>query len=255
MEMGQGRRCTSPLVSVVVPAYNCAPLIGETLESVYGQTYGNWEVIVIDDGSTDETRAALAPHIGRIRYFHQENRGTAAARNAGVRQARGELIAFLDHDDIWLPQKLELQVQVIQGSSECALVFTDGETFTADGIRKPSVISTRFDRLIDAHRTEDLMVVKGDIFRNLLFGNEIASASAVVVRRECLERAGGFDEGIAISDDYDLWLRIARQHMVALIRRRLYKWRWHDASQSGPIGDLGARMHRWREAGLLVQEK
>jgi len=251
-EVGQRGRCASPLVSVVVPAYNCAAFIGETLDSVYRQTYSNWEVIVIDDGSTDETRAVLAPHIGRIRYFHQENRGTAAARNAGVRQARGELIAFLDHDDVWLPEKLELQVQVIQGSLECGLVFTDGKTFTADGIRRESVISSRLDGWIDAHRTEDLLVAKGNIVRNLLFWNEIASASSVMVRRECFERAGGFDEGIAIADDYDLWLRIAREHAVALIRRSLYMWRWHDGSQSGPIQ---SRMHRWMEARLMVLEK
>jgi glycosyltransferase involved in cell wall biosynthesis len=82
--MGQGASCASPLVSVVVPADNCAPFIGETLDSVYRQTYRHWEVIVIDDGSTDETRVAPTPHIGRIRYLHQQNRGAAAARNAGV---------------------------------------------------------------------------------------------------------------------------------------------------------------------------
>jgi glycosyltransferase involved in cell wall biosynthesis len=251
-EVGQGSRNASPLVSVVIPAYNCAPFIGETLDSVYRQTYGNWEVIVIDDGSTDETRAALAPHIGRIRYLHQQNRGTAAARNAGVRQARGELIAFLDHDDVWLPEKLELQVHVMQTSLECGLVFTDGKIFTADGIRQKSVISSRLDEWIDAHRTEDMRVVKGDIVRNLLFCNEIASASSVMVRRECFDRAGGFDEAIAITDDYDLWLRIARAYPVALIQRCLYMWRWYDESQSGPIPD---RMQRWWEATLVVMEK
>jgi len=251
-EMGQGGRGVSPLVSVVVPAYNCAPFIGETLESIYRQTYPHWEVIVIDDGSTDETRAALAPHIGKIRYFHQKNRGTAAARNAGVRQARGELIAFLDNDDIWLPEKLELQVQVMQRSLECGLVFTDGKIYTADGSRRESVISSRLDGWIDAHRTKDVLVATGDIVRNLLFRNEIASASSVMVRRECFDRAGGFDEAIAIADDYDLWLRIARSHPVALIQRCLYMWRWHDESQSGPIPD---RMQRWWEATLVVMEK
>ena len=251
-EVGQGSQCASALVSVVVPAYNCARFIGESLDSVYRQTYGNWEVVVIDDGSTDETRAALAPHIGRIRYFYQENRGTAAARNAGVRQARGELIAFLDNDDIWLPEKLARQVQVMQGSLECGLVFTDGKRFSADGTRAESLISTRLDGWIAAHRTEDPLVAKGDIVRNLFFDNEISSASSVMVRRQCLERAGGFDEAIAIADDYDLWLRIARAHSVALITRCLYMWRWHDGSQSGTIPE---RIQRWRVASLLVQEK
>ena len=179
-EVGQRGRCASPLVSGVVPAYNCARFIGESLDSVYRQTYGNWEVVVIDDGSTDETRAALAPHIGRIRYFYQENRGTAAARNAGVRQARGELIAFLDNDDIWLPEKLARQVQVMQGSLECGLVFTDGKRFSADGIRAESLISTRLDGWMAAHRTEGPLVAKGDIVRNLFFDNEISSASICI---------------------------------------------------------------------------
>ena len=251
-EVGQAGQSASPLVSVVLPAYNCAPFIGATLDSVYRQTYRNWEVIVIDDGSTDETRAVLVPHIGRIRYLYQQNRGTAAARNAGVREARGELIAFLDNDDIWLPEKLELQVHVMQESLECGLVFTDGKSFTADGIRRESVISRRLDQWIDANRTKDLRVVTGDILRNLLFCNEIVSASSVMVRRECLERLGGFDEAIQIADDHDLWLRIAREYAVTLIPRCLYMWRWYDASQSGPIPD---RMQHWQEASLAVMEK
>ena len=251
-EVRQRDRGVAPLVSVVVPAYNCAPFIGETVSSVYQQTYRNWEVIVIDDGSTDETKGALAPHMGRIRYVHQQNRGTAAARNEGVRHARGELIAFLDHDDVWLPEKLDFQVRVMGKSSDCGLVFTDGKMFTADGIRRESALSGRLDQWIDAHPTEDLFVVAGNILRNLLFCNEIVSASSVMVRRECLERVGGFDEGIAIADDHDLWLRIARQYTVALIRRCLYMWRWHDGSQSGPIRD---RMQGWTEASLVVQEK
>jgi len=250
--VGQRAGRGSPLVSVVVPAYNCASHIGETLESVYGQTYRHWEVIVVDDGSTDETRTALVPHMGKIRYVRQGNRGTAAARNAGVRQARGELIAFLDDDDIWLPDKLELQVQVMEGSPECGLVFTDGKTFTADGIRQESVISTRLDGWIDAHRVERAQVAKGWLGRHLLFWSDIVSASSVMVRRECFDQAGGFDEGIAIADDYDLWLKIALAHPVALVQHCLYMWRWHDESQSGPVA---GRQHRWMEASLVVLEK
>ncbi len=251
-EGGQRGRGASPLVSVVVPAYNCASVIGEALESVCRQTYAHWEAIVVDDGSTDETRAALAPYMGRIRYFHQVNQGTAAARNAGVRQARGELLAFLDNDDIWLPEKLALQVRVLQGSPECGLVFTDGKTFTSGGVRQESVISNRLDGWIDAHRTDDLLVAKGCLLKSLLFSNEISSASSVMVSRSCFDRAGGFDERIAIADDYDLWLRIAREHPVALIRRCLYMWRWHDDSQSGPVP---GRQYRWIAARLVVLEK
>jgi len=108
-----------PLVSIIVPAWNCARWITATLESVYAQTYRNWEIILVDDGSTDDTRSILDRHMVRLRYHHQENRGTAAARNAGLRKARGELIAFLDDDDLWLPRKHELQVKALRAASEC----------------------------------------------------------------------------------------------------------------------------------------
>jgi glycosyltransferase involved in cell wall biosynthesis len=188
----------------------------------------------------------------KIRYFRQSNRGAAAARNAGVRQSRGDLLAFLDNDDIWLPDKLELQVRVMQESPQCGLVFSDGKTFTADGVLRESILSRRLDRWIDTNMTRDPMIAKGRLIRELLFSNEIASASSVMVRRECFERSGGFDEAISIADDYDLWLRLARIYEVALIRRCLYMWRWRDDSQSGPAAE---RRHRWTDAGLMALEK
>jgi len=242
----------TPLVSVIIPAYNCAPFIDGTLESVYRQRYKNWEIILVDDGSTDDTRATIAPHMDRIRYYCQENRGTAAARNAGVRRARGGLIAFLDNDDIWLPEKLELQVQAMQTWPDCGLVFTDGKTFTESGIRRDSVISRRLAGWIAQHGTSDPMVVKGWLTRELFFVNEIASASSVMVRKECLESVGGFDERIVITDDYDLWLRITQRYPIVLLRSCLYMWRWREDSQSGSIF---GRQHRWTEASITVLEK
>ena len=242
----------SPLVSIVIPAYNCAAFIDEALQSIYQQTYSHWEIIVVDDGSTDATSSVLAPHLKRIRYVAQENKGTAAARNAGLRRARGDLIAFLDNDDVWLPEKLQHQVGVMQAWPDCGLVFTDGQTFTEAGVRRESVLSPRLDSWLRAHATGDPLVAKGCMFRKLLFANEISSASSVMLRREFVEHAGGFDETISTADDYDLWLRVAREHAVAVIRRCLYMWRWHDASQSGPIS---VREHRWAVACLVVLEK
>ena len=227
-----------PLVSVVIPAYNCAAFIEEALQSIYRQTYRHWEIIVVDDGSTDATSSVLAPHLKKIRYFKQENKGTAAARNAGIKRARGDLIAFLDNDDVWLPEKLELQVRVMQAWPECGLVFTDGKTFTEAGVRRESVLSPRLDQWLRAHTTDDPLVAKGSMVRELLFCNEISSASSVMVRQKSIESTGSFDEAIAIADDYDLWLKVAREDAIAVIRRCLYMWRWHDASQSGPMKTL-----------------
>jgi glycosyltransferase involved in cell wall biosynthesis len=240
-----------PLVSVVMPAYNCAPFIGETLQSVYRQTYDHWEVIVINDGSTDETAAVLGPHLRTIRYFYQENHGASAARNAAVRQARGELVAFLDADDVWLPEMLEVQVGVMQRAPECGLVFSDGKTLVGTRIRDESLFSRRLEPWIRAHGTGDPLVAKGSLIRELSFWNEIVT-SGVMVRRDCFEAVGGFDEQITIAEDYDLWLRIARRYPMAAVRRSLWMYRWRDDSLSGPAEE---RLQRWTEGRLRVMEK
>ncbi len=120
-----------PTVSIVIPAYNVAPYIGETLDSVFAQTFGDFEVIVINDGSPDseDLERALARFIDRINYIKQENRGASAARNAGLHAARGEFIAFLDADDLWLPNYLDEQIKFIRGRN-CDLVCADAEVFS-----------------------------------------------------------------------------------------------------------------------------
>ena len=241
-----------PLVSIVVPTYNCAAFIGEALDSVYRQSHDHWEVIVVDDGSTDGTRAALTPHMGRIRYIHQANRGASNARNHGVKQARGELIAFLDADDIWLPDKLALQARVMRESPDCGLVFCDGEAFTSAGTLFPSVLTRRIQSWADAHETGDPHVFKGNLLREMFFGNHICSASSVMVRRKWLEDAGGFDEKLVIGEDYDVWFELAKRGPVALVRQRLFRYRWHDGSVSGPMSD---RDYRWKEASFVVIER
>jgi glycosyltransferase involved in cell wall biosynthesis len=188
----------------------------------------------------------------RIRYYLQENRGTAAARNAGLLRARGELVAFLDNDDIWLPEKLDLQVRALQAWPECGLVFTDGKTFDEYGLRANSLISRYLDGWIHEHGTSDPMVVQGWLSREFFFKNYISSGSSVLVRKECIETEGGFDERIAIADDYDLWLRIAQRYPIILIRSCLYMWRLREDSQSGPLVGRG---HRWNEACIRVLEK
>ena len=205
-------RTLTPLVSVIIPAFNCAPFISDTLETVYRQTYRNWEIILVDDGSTDDTESALVPHMDRIRYIYQENQGTGAARNAGLERAKGELIAFLDHDDLWLPEKLEMQVRAMHTWPDCGLVFTNGVMFDESGILIDSLISRRLKKWSDGQGSTDSTMVKGWISRQLFFGNLISSASGVLARTSCLEKVGGFDETISVADDYDLWLRIAQRY-------------------------------------------
>ena len=241
-----------PLVSVVIPAWNCSRWIDEALESVYSQTYRNLEIVVVDDGSTDDTAQILGRHGDRIRYFHQPNAGTGAARNAGVAQARGELIAFLDNDDVWMPEKLERQVRALQGWPQCGLVFADGRRFNEAGVRPESLLPSRLEPWMDECRTEDPEVFVGSLAREFYFGCPISSASAVLARRSVIVAVGGFDEGLTITDDYDLWLRIARECPVIMLRTCLYLWRWRDDSQSGPVAE---RQYRWNRASIKVIEK
>lgn len=242
----------APLVSVIIPAYNAARFIGETVETVCKQTYRNWELIVVDDGSTDSTKAILEPYMDRIQYFFQENKGTSAARNAGLRKSKGELIAFLDNDDLWLPEKLELQVWALRTWPDAGFVFTDGISFNESGIRQNSLLPRSLKAWISEQGTSDPLVSKGWLADEFFLWNPIRSATSVLARKECIEYVGAFDETIAVADDYDLWLRMALRYPIVLIRSCLYMWREREDSCSGP---LAARAYRWEEASIPVLEK
>ena len=188
----------SPLVSVVIPTYNRADLVPRAIHSVLAQSYAPVEVIVVDDASTDGTATVMAgitdPRVTYIRC--SANRGVSAAKNIGVRASKGELLAFLDDDDVWLPGKLEKQV-LLFGSPEVGLVYCGIEVVDREGKR------------LGAYRPYK----RGLIYEALLFKNYLHT-SAVVVRRSCLEAGHLFDEGLIAFEDYDLWLRIAETWSV-----------------------------------------
>ena len=215
-----------PKVSVIIPAYNVAPFIGETLDSVFAQTFTDYEVIVINDGSpdTEDLECALARFIDRINYIKQENRGASAARNRGLRAARGEFAAFLDADDLWLPNYLDEQIKFTR-EGNCDLVCADAEVFS-DGSREEKTY------------LESLMAgapPTGDVtFIGLLSAEQSLITSGVVVRRERVFEAGLFDEALPNSQDFDLWLRLARHGArMAYQRRVLLRYRSRENSLSG----------------------
>jgi glycosyltransferase involved in cell wall biosynthesis len=185
------------LITVVIPTFNCADFLVEAIRSVLAQAYEDYEIIVVDDGSTDHTEAALRPFGNRIRYIRQEPGGPSVARNRGILEARGELIAFLDADDLWRPTKLARQVEHLDHHPEAVLIYSD---FT----RGPNPGSNNDSRL-KAFKPRD----PADSFHALLEENFIAT-STVVVRREALARAGLFDPTLKGSEDFDLWLRLAK---------------------------------------------
>lgn len=209
----------SPCVSVIIPAYNIASFVGEALESVLSQSFSDYEIIVVNDGSpdTEELERSLAPYLDRIRYLKQENQGAGAARNAGLKVATGDYVAFLDGDDIWYPTHLSEQVALIESGRGYDLVYADAVNFG-----EPSS---------EGRRSMETNPSEGEAnFKSILAGRCCVVTSAVVARRQPIIDVGLFDETLRNSQDFDLWLRLAKRdgarityQRKVLVRRRIYE--------------------------------
>ena len=194
-----------PLVSVIIPTFNRASFVLEAADSVLKQTVEDFELIVVDDGSTDETEKALTQYQGRFIYHFQDNQGVSAARNRGIQTARGKWIAFLDDDDLWLPEKIETQIKFFSKTPDAMICQTE-EIWIRNGRRvNPRKKHQKFS---------------GNIFAPSLLLC-LVSPSAVMIKRELFEQVGCFDETLPACEDYDLWLRISAQFPIFLIDRPL----------------------------------
>jgi glycosyltransferase involved in cell wall biosynthesis len=192
-------------VSVIIPTYNRADRVVAALESVLAQTRPPDEVIIVDDGSTDSTSERLEPLRKHIHYVFQKNRGPASARNAGIQQASGELVAFLDSDDLWLPKKLERQLSAFANDRRLHICHTN-EIWIRNGVRvNPMKKHQKYG---------------GHIFDKVL-PLCIVSPSSVMMTRQLLNEVGGFDESLPACEDYDLWLRVLWRYPIAYIEESL----------------------------------
>lgn len=210
------------LVSVVVPTFNRAGQLGEAIDSVLAQTYPHWELIVVDDGSRDETPQHLAAYGHQIRTIRQENRGVSAARNRGIQAANGDLIALLDSDDYWRPGKLAAQVALFQQHPALMLCQTE-EIWVRDGRRvNPKA----------RHRKCGGMIFEKTLPLCLI------SPSAVMLRKSLLDEVGLFDETLPACEDYDLWLRITWKYPVGLIETPLIVKRGGHPDQLSAMPEL-----------------
>jgi glycosyltransferase involved in cell wall biosynthesis len=199
-----------PLVSVVVPTYNRAQIIRDTIENIFQQTYTNIELIVVDDGSTDETLAILKSFGDRIRWTAQSNAGPAAARNRGIAMACGEIVAFQDSDDVWHPSKLQRQVDLLQRAGKSVVCCICNST-----IELPGKVVRSFDSAnVFPFLPEGIWTNAPEILttRFMLFNQ------AAAVRRDVLLRVGGFDESFRLMEDGDLALRLSLEGPWAFIR-------------------------------------
>jgi len=222
-----------PRVSVVVTTYNQRAYVAAAIESALGQTFADREVIVVDDGSTDGTDAIVASFGTRVRLIRQENQGVAGSRNTGVLNTRGELVAFLDGDDLWEPDKLAIQVEAADRHPQAGLVAVDGVLFDDDGsILGPTLLA---DPIREALGPDVTLVPHRQCYGQLLYQNLISTMSQVMVRRKVLDQVGPSDRRFRLSSDGDLYLRIAARHDFAFVPRRLARWRYHARSASGPI--------------------
>src|ERR1700735_1878481 len=200
-----------PLVSVIIPVYNGASTIDRALKSVFDQTFKDFEIVICDDGSTDETPSVLAQWGEKIRVVRQANRGLPAARNAAVAASRGELLALIDHDDEWLPQKLELAVAAMRADPAAALLYSDkivvneaSEEFRLSEVRPDTAHAPTMDEML----TRIWPI----------------TPSTVVMRREAFDRAGGFCEQLISAEDIHFWLLMREQGHFIYIPEKLVRF-------------------------------
>jgi len=206
--MDNRAKIRTPNVSVIIPTHNRAELLSSALTSVLNQSYQDFEIVVVDDASTDKTREVIASfNDARIKYVrHEVNKGDAGSRNTGIQNSTGDFIAFLDDDDEWLPEKLQIQVDVLRSCpTNVGGVYTGW---------------LKIDK-----STGEILEIKldgkhGDLFQEMFLEN-LMSTACVVVRRECFERVGLFDESMPCSSDYDMWIRIAAHFHFEYIKEPL----------------------------------
>lgn len=211
----------TPLVSVNLCCYNSERFLEATLRSIYAQTFTDWELVIINDGSTDATDAIIRRHVAeghRIVYHPQANAGLGASRNKAIELSTGKYIALIDHDDLWLPEKLARQVPQLESDSRVGLSYTDADVIDSDG------------RVLRRYVEADQMY-EGNVLQQLFLSDFIA-CSSVVIRREALDCAGTFRPELKITEEYELFLRLATDWMFAVVREPLLQLRVHGGNAS-----------------------
>jgi len=207
----------NPTVSVIIPAFNRANYICKAIDSVLDQTYQDFEIVVIDDGSTDDTKKRLERYKNKIRYFFQKNKGISAARNAGIKRAKGTIIALLDSDDWWDKRKLELQLKFADEHPDWGLI----DTFCIAVGEDEKIIYKRGD------------IKKGDCFNEFINCNTLNSTSSVIIKKDVLDKVGGFDPAFIGQEDYHMWIKIAEISKIYTFKKYMVYYFHHPGNISG----------------------
>ncbi|MBI5588801.1 MAG: glycosyltransferase family 2 protein [Deltaproteobacteria bacterium] len=238
----------APCVSVIIPTYNRADFLPAAIRSVLAQTYKNVEIIVVDDGSTDDTGKVVIPFGDRIKYIRTANMGPAHARNVGMKAGGGKYIAFLDSDDAYLPEKLDMQVSLMESEPEVGMVFTDLSAATEAGVWQERHLRS-YHRLYDRKgwSYDDIYQVKkrlpfsggvvecyiGDIFRHVLM-DPLVPSFTILFPREILEKVGYQNEAYRLAEDYEFIVRVCKRFKAAFLDIPTYVYRYHAGQVSVP---------------------
>lgn len=217
------------LVSVIIPNFNYAQYLGEAIESALGQTYSNLEAIVVDDGSTDNSQEILERYADRVTIIQQSNSGVCVARNRGVAESKGEFIAFLDADDVWLPSKIEKQVRAFEESPNAGIVHVGVIDIDDSG----NQIQTKLNGMSGKVSHEFLLWEKPVI---------LGGGSGTMISRRVFENIGGFDSQLSTSADWDLYYRICRKFEAAFVPEPLLYYRLHGSNMHGNISGMENEM-------------
>jgi glycosyltransferase involved in cell wall biosynthesis len=235
-------------VSVVIGAYNHGKYLETCVNSVLNQSYRNFEIIVVDDGSTDDTRAVADKFNDKITYIYQANCGRGSSRNAGIRQAKHDWIAFLDADDLWMRDKLLKQIAAVEEHPQIDILATNANWFDDSGIIKENYFATM--RLLPKEPTENFGSLH--IFRNKIFPlfirENFINLSSMLIRKKCFEEQGYLDETLPRCQDRDLWIRLSRHYNFAYLDEILTN------SRANTLGD-GSNTEPTLKSRCMVFEK
>lgn len=212
-----------PRVSIIIPTYNCASYLGRAIDSASAQTYKDYEILIVDDGSTDDTKDVAMQYGRKVTYLYQRNLGLSAARNHAVANASGELLAYLDADDMWYPEKLERQVAFLDAHQECGMVHSEMSIIN----EQDEILHVRF------YEETKRDVPQGYCLQQLLMRCHIQPLT-VVERRSTFDRVGVFDDRLLVAQDYLHWIMIAAEgQAVGYLAEPLGKYRWRTGSLIG----------------------
>jgi len=213
-------------ISVIIPAYNAAQYIGETITSVQNQKFEHWEMLIVDDGSKDDTRQIVEGFLSdkRIRYIYQENAGVSTARNKGYQFSKGKFLAFLDADDVWLPERFTKMLQKFNANNSYGLVHT-------------------YMQIIDEHSNKQDLIYKGkegQLLDSLLLwdGCNIPAPSSILVKREVIEQIGLFDKDLSTAADQEFFFRVAKAFPIGMVREPLGLYRIHGNNMHQNVSNM-----------------